>query len=73
MESQVVDRFAGCTPREVEVMQALVTTKGTNREIAELLGIKPQTVNVHIRIIMLRTDLHSRVQLALAWAARVTA
>lgn len=62
--------FERTTEREQEVLNALVETGGTNADIADLLGMKPSTVAVHIYTVMLKTDCHSRVSLALAWAAQ---
>lgn len=60
--------FDKITPREQEVLDALVDTDGGNADIADTLGISPQTVAVHIATIMLKTDTPGRLPLAVAWA-----
>lgn len=57
------------SPRQLEVCRALVTTDGTDRAIAEQLGISPATVRVHFVSIRNKLHLHTRVQVAV-WYMR---
>jgi DNA-binding NarL/FixJ family response regulator len=60
------------TSREVEVMQ-LIGVGHSNREIAQRLGISSDTAKSHVRNIMTKLSLHSRLQIAaVAHNARVT-
>lgn len=61
------DRFAGLTKRERQVLQALCSSKGTNKAVAEKLGMSPKTVQAHLRSVALKTGLRSRVAMAVAW------
>jgi DNA-binding NarL/FixJ family response regulator len=60
--------FDKTTPRERQVLDALVDTDGSNADIANALGISAQTVAVHVATIMLKTDTPGRLPLAVAWA-----
>ncbi|RKX76108.1 MAG: helix-turn-helix transcriptional regulator [Spirochaetes bacterium] len=53
----------GITPREKQVLKALVTTRGTNREIAERLGLHETTVKTHIYNICNKIGVDSRIDL----------
>jgi DNA-binding CsgD family transcriptional regulator len=54
------------TPRELEVA-ALVARGLTNHQIADALAISPTTATSHVKHILARLDLDSRVQIAI-WA-----
>lgn len=69
MGTKLLD-FSKTTARERDVLDALVATDGSNLAMATDLGLAPATVAVHIQTIMLKTDCHSRVALAVAWARR---
>jgi DNA-binding NarL/FixJ family response regulator len=56
------DRLERLSTREREVFQ-LVAEGHTNREIAELLGIRPATVETHRAHILEKLDLHSTSEL----------
>jgi two-component system response regulator NreC len=60
-----VDRL---TPREREVLR-LVAEGHTNRQIAELLGVSPKTVDTHRTNLMAKLDLHD-AQAVTRWAMR---
>jgi DNA-binding NarL/FixJ family response regulator len=57
-----LDRY-NLSPREKEVLKELVTTLGSNPEIAERLGVKVTTVKAHIHSICDKTGFHNRVEL----------
>lgn len=59
------------TPRELEVVK-LVALGHTGVEIAERLGLSPETVRTHVRHAMAKTESHTRAQLvAVAVAQRL--
>jgi DNA-binding NarL/FixJ family response regulator len=61
-------RNQGLTPREQEVLRSIESGLSTN-EIAQRLGIAPNTVRTHAQRLMAKLAVHSRVQAA-AIAAR---
>jgi DNA-binding NarL/FixJ family response regulator len=56
------------TPRELEVLQLIVAGK-SNKEIAIILGVSPNTIGVHRANIMDRLDIHNAAELS-AYAIR---
>ena len=56
------------TPRELEVLQLIVAGK-SNKEIAIILGVSPNTIGVHRANIMDRLDIHNAAELS-AYAVR---
>jgi DNA-binding NarL/FixJ family response regulator len=56
------------TPRELEVLQLIVAGK-SNKEIAVILGVSPNTIGVHRANIMDRLDIHNAAELS-AYAVR---
>jgi DNA-binding CsgD family transcriptional regulator len=50
------------TGREEQVLR-LVAAGLSNRQIAEQLGLRPQTVKNHVRRVFEKTDVHSRLEL----------
>lgn len=56
------DSYDGLTERECEVL-TLIAEGGTNREIAEELGISVKTVERHNENIMRKLNLHTRTEL----------
>ncbi len=62
----VQKRWARLTPREKEVLQALAQ-ETVPREIAQQLGISPQTVETHICKVVRKLEVKNRAE-ALAWA-----
>jgi two-component system, NarL family, response regulator LiaR len=55
------------TTREVEVLQALARGDSTT-EIAEVLGITPMTVQSHVKHVLAKLGVHSKVEaVRLAW------
>jgi DNA-binding NarL/FixJ family response regulator len=63
-EPGVVDRYETLSDREREVFQ-LIAEGNTNKEIAVLLGISPNTVETHRAHIMEKLDVHSAAEIAL--------
>lgn len=59
---------AGLTPREVEVLRLLAAGK-SNRDIAEVLFVSPNTVANHVRSILAKTTTANRTEAA-AYARR---
>lgn len=57
-------RFAGLSPRELEIVAAVIRGEG-NRAIAEHLGLSPQTVKNHLSNIFEKLGVASRLELAL--------
>jgi two-component system nitrate/nitrite response regulator NarL len=56
----------GLTPREMEVLRMIVTGK-SNKGIAAQLGIADATVKVHVKNLLAKLNLRSRVE-AVIWA-----
>ena len=56
----------GLSPREQEILQALVTG-ASNKMIAYKLGITEDTVKVHLRMLVRKIDVNNRTQAAI-WA-----
>src|SRR3954462_13603619 len=54
------------TPREIEILQALVTG-ASNKMIANRLGITEATVKVHLKTLLRKIDVNNRTQAAI-WA-----
>ena len=54
---------AGLSAREVEVLRLLAVGR-TNREIADALFLSANTVRVHVRNIMTKTDTENRTAAA---------
>jgi DNA-binding CsgD family transcriptional regulator len=52
-------RADGLTLREVEILR-LVTSGGTNRQLAEELGVSTRTVDAHLRSIYAKLGVKSR-------------
>ena len=52
------------TPREQEVLQHLVQTRGRNRDIADQLGITERTVKAHVHNICNKVGVDTRLELA---------
>ena len=57
------DRFASLTPRELDILRELAEGQ-SNKEIAHALEIAPGTVKLHIRSILRKLDVRSRVEAA---------
>ena len=57
------DRFASLTPRELDILRELAVGQ-SNKEIALALDIAPGTVKLHIRSILRKLDMRSRVEAA---------
>lgn len=55
------DGLSFLTPREHEVLRALAQGTSTMR-IADLLGIRPATVRTHVKSVMAKLGVHSRVE-----------
>jgi two-component system nitrate/nitrite response regulator NarL len=56
----------GVTPREHEILQALVTGS-SNKMIANRLGITEATVKIHLKTLLRKIDVNNRTQAAI-WA-----
>lgn len=63
-ERGIVDRYEALSEREREVFQ-LIAEGRSNKEIADLLGVSPSTVETHRGHIMEKLDVHSAVELVL--------
>lgn len=57
------DPFAELTPREMEIL-CLVAEGQSNKVIARNLGISDGTVKLHVKAILRKLDVHSRVEAA---------
>jgi DNA-binding CsgD family transcriptional regulator len=51
------------TPRELEVLKELCVTRSTNKELADSMGLKVQTIKTHIRNIFDKSGVDDRYQL----------
>ena len=58
---EVVNRLNLLTPREIEVLEALTDGHSTTK-IASLLGISTATVRTHVKSLLSKLGLHSRVE-----------
>jgi two-component system, NarL family, nitrate/nitrite response regulator NarL len=63
------DPFDALSPREREIV-AHIARGASNKEIARALDIAETTVKIHVQHILRKLDLSSRVQVAVAAAAR---
>jgi DNA-binding NarL/FixJ family response regulator len=63
------DGLSFLTPREHDVLQALVQGASTTR-IAEVLGIRAATVRTHLKSVMVKLGVHSRVEAVALLLAR---
>jgi DNA-binding NarL/FixJ family response regulator len=61
-----IRRSSKLSPRELEV-QELIAQGLTNEEIARLLFISPSTTKVHVRHILEKLGVRSRVEVARLW------
>ena len=57
----------GLTPRQREVMDALVGGATTDRAVSQKTGISILTVRTHMAAIRRRTDIHDRAELIRWW------
>ena len=57
------DPFAELTPRELEIL-CHVADGQSNKVIAKNLGISDGTVKLHVKAILRKLDVHSRVEAA---------
>ncbi|MEM7505059.1 MAG: LuxR C-terminal-related transcriptional regulator, partial [Pseudomonadota bacterium] len=57
------DRFSELTPRETEILCHLAAGQ-SNKVIARELGISDGTVKLHVKSILRKLEVHSRVQAA---------
>jgi DNA-binding CsgD family transcriptional regulator len=58
---EVLNRLTLLTPREIEVLEAITDGHSTTA-IASLLGISTATVRTHVKSLLVKLGLHSRVQ-----------
>ena len=63
LESDRPDRFSALTPREFEILRHLAEGQ-SNKEIARDLGITDGTVKLHVRSILRKLEVRSRVEAA---------
>ena len=63
LESERPDRFSALTPREFEILRHLAEGQ-SNKEIARDLGITDGTVKLHVRSILRKLAVRSRVEAA---------
>ena len=61
--STAQDKFANLTPREREILCHLAAGQ-SNKVIARSLGISDGTVKLHVKAILRKLDVHSRVEAA---------
>ncbi len=61
--SEPVSPFAELTPRELEIL-CLLAEGQSNKVIARNLGISDGTVKLHVKAILRKLDVHSRVEAA---------
>lgn len=57
------DRLADLTPRELEIL-VYIAEGGSNKSIGRELGITDGTVKLHVKSILRKLDVHSRVEAA---------
>jgi two-component system nitrate/nitrite response regulator NarL len=62
-EEQEQDLFSDLTPREREIL-CLLAEGQSNKVIARNLGISDGTVKLHVKAILRKLDVHSRVEAA---------
>ena len=67
-ESDLLQCWDTLTPREQQVT-ALACRGLTNRQAAARLGISEETVKTHIKNILVKFDLHSKIDLRMALAS----
>ncbi|MBP1635040.1 MAG: two component transcriptional regulator, LuxR family [Acidobacteria bacterium] len=60
----ITDRYDALSEREREIFQLIAEGK-TNKEIAEILGVSPSTIETHRGHIMEKLDVHSAVEMVL--------
>ena len=63
VESGLPDRFSSLTPRELEILRHLAEGQ-SNKEIARALGITDGTVKLHVRSVLRKLEVRSRVEAA---------
>jgi RNA polymerase sigma factor (sigma-70 family) len=63
-EKGISDRYDTLSEREREIFQLIVEGR-TNKEIAEMLGVSPSTIETHRAHIMEKLDVHSAVEMVL--------
>lgn len=63
------DPFSLLTERELDVLQCVARGQ-SNREIAHILHISEETVKVHIRHLLRKLKVHSRVAATVLWLER---
>jgi DNA-binding NarL/FixJ family response regulator len=67
------DPFASLTPRELEVLELLASGRSTH-EVAATLGISATTVQSHVKNLLAKLGVHSKVEaVRLAWRSGVVA
>ncbi len=62
-EKEPISPFAELTPRELEIL-CLLAEGQSNKVIARNLGISDGTVKLHVKAILRKLDVHSRVEAA---------
>jgi DNA-binding CsgD family transcriptional regulator len=60
-EPEVINRLILLTPREIQVLEA-ITDGHSTAKIASLLGISSATVRSHVKSLLAKLGLHSRVE-----------
>jgi len=65
---EALERFATLTDRESEIL-GLIAAGERNEEIAKALKIKPITVQTHVRNLLFKLDMHSKLE-AVTYAVR---
>ncbi len=72
-ERSIADLLGSLTPREIEVLELLAAGSSTH-EIASSLGISATTVQSHVKNLLAKLGVHSKVEaVRLAWRSGAVA
>lgn len=65
--SQLQELMHRLTARQLEIVELLAQGK-TNREIATILSISPETVKTHVHEMLYKLEVENRTQMAVVFA-----